>query len=111
MSLFDENEIDFPFTVTVLRPQKNFTVSGDYAESFETVIEEMIADIQLSLKIRATISEDETGLTDNSVWTMFCNPPVPVLAGDEVTDGTRTFIIDAAGEWGSHLECMMRRKE
>ncbi len=109
MSLFNEIEIDYPFTVSVSRPQSNFNESGDYVESFDTVITNMTADIQLSLKIRKLMSEDRTGSTDNTLWIMFCNPPQTMLEGDRVSDGTRTFIVDAVGEWGSHTECVMRK--
>ncbi len=109
MSLFNEIEIDYPFTVSVSRPQSNFNESGDYVESFDTVITNMTADIQLSLKIRKLMSEDRTGSTDNTLWIMFCNPPQTMLEGDRVSDGIRTFIVDAVGEWGSHTECVMRK--
>ena len=108
MNLFSENDIEYPFTVTVQRPQENFSSSGNYEESFETVIEGMTADIQLSLKIRKVISEDERGISDNTMWIMFCSPPEPILSGDRVSDGTRIFIVDAVGDWGSHSECVMR---
>ena len=109
MNLFNENDIEYPSTVTVQRPQETFSESGNYEESFVTVIDEMTSDIQLSLKVRKVVSEDETGIDDNMVWIMFCKPPVPILAGDRISDGTKTFIIDAIGEWGSHTECIMRK--
>jgi len=109
MSLLIDNEIDYPFTVSVKRPQISFTETGDYGESFDTVIENMTADIQLSLRIRRLLSEDGTGSTENAVWLMFCNPPITISEGDRVSDGTRTFIVDAVGEWGSHTECVMRK--
>ena len=109
MSLLNDNEIDYPFTVSVSRPRTNFNESGDYEESFDTLIESMTADIQLSLKIRRLLSEDKTGNTENTVWIMFCTPPQTVVEGDRVSDGTRTFIVDAVGEWGSHTECVMRK--
>ncbi len=111
MNLFNETDIEYPFTVTVTRPQETFTSSGDYNESFDTVIVGMTADIQLSLKVRKVVSEDETGSSDNTVWIMYCAPPAQILTGDRVSDGTRTFVIDAVGEWGSHSECVMRKIE
>ena len=108
MSLFSENDIEYPSTVTVQRPLANFSNSGNYEESFETVIEGMTADIQLSLKVRKVVSEDEKGISDNTVWIMFCNPPGPILSGDRVSDGARIFVVDAVGDWGSHTECVMR---
>ena len=109
MSFLDENEIDYPCIVSVSRPETNFDVSGDYEESFDTLIESMTADIQLSLKVRRLLSEDRTGSTGNRVWIMFCNPPQTIMEGDRVSDGSRTFIVDAVGEWGSHTECVMRK--
>ena len=109
MSLMIDNEIDYPFIVSVKRPQTSFTETGDYDESFDTVIESMTADIQLSLRIRRLLSEDRTGSTEKTVWLMFCNPPLVIKEGDRVSDGTRTFIVDAVGEWGSHTECVMRK--
>ena len=111
MNLLKENEIDYPYTVTVNRPQSGFNESGDYVGSFETVIASMTADIQLSLKVRKLISEDRTGISENALWIMFCNPPRTIRGGDRVSDGTRTFIVDAVGEWGSHTECVMRKLE
>lgn len=109
MSLLNDNEIDYPFTVSVSRPRMSFNESGDYEETFDTVIESMTADIQISLKIRRLLSEDRTGSTENTVWIMFCTPLQTVMEGDRVSDGTRTFIVDAVGEWGSHIECVMRK--
>ena len=37
MSFLNEKEIDYPCTVSVSRPKTNFTVSGDYDESFDTL--------------------------------------------------------------------------
>ena len=71
----------------------------------------MKADIQLSLKVRDVLSENETGASDNTVWVMYCKPPKSIQEGDRVSDGTRTFVVDAAGEWGSHTECLMRKTE
>jgi len=109
MSIFNEQEIDYSFIVSVKRPGTTISDSGDYEESFEMIIENMKADIQLSLKIRRLLSETSSGSTDNTVWIMFCNPPLLIREGDRVFDGTRTFIIDAVGEWGSHVECFMRK--
>ena len=109
MSFLNEKEIDYPCTVSVSRPKTNFTVSGDYDESFDTLIESMTADIQLSLKVRRLLSEDRTGSTENRVWKMFCNPPQTIMEGDRVSEGSRIFIVDAVGEWGSHTECIMRK--
>lgn len=108
MSLLSETDIDYPLTVTVKRPNNTFDADGDYTESFATVIESMTADIQLSIKIRKLISEDKTGISDNTAWIMFCNPPSSIQAQDRVEDGTRTFIVNAVGDWGSHTECLMR---
>ena len=109
MSLFDETDIENPLTVKVQRPLETFDETGNYEESFTTVVEEMTADIQLSLKVRSFVSEDRTGQSDNAVWIMYCNPPEPLAAGDRVNDDSRMFVIDAVGEWGSHTECVMRK--
>ncbi len=111
MSLFNESDIEYPLTVMVKRPQENFSDSGNYEESLVTVLEGLTVDIQLSLKVRKLISEDEKGITDNTVWIMFCKPPVSIQTGDIVSDGTRTFVVDAVGEWGSHTECVMRKED
>lgn len=108
MSLFDEADIEYPFKVTVKRPKGEFSEAGNYEESFETIITEMTADIQLSLKVRNLVSEDKTGAGDKMVWIMFCKPATSIRAGDSVFDGTRSFMIDAVSEWGSHTECVMR---
>ena len=109
MSLFDVTDIEYPLAVTVKRPQATFNEFGDYEESFITIAQEMTADIQLSLKVRKLAGEDETGVDDNTVWIMYCNPPEPLQTGDRVSDGTRTFIIDAAGEGGTHTESVMKK--
>jgi len=109
MNLLEEIEIDYPYTVTVTRPSPEYDSAGNYTETFETVIASMRADIQLSIKIRNYLSEDNTGTSNNALWMMFCCPPMTVREGDHVTDGTRTFIVDAVGEWGSHTECVMRK--
>lgn len=108
MSLWNDNDIDYSFTVTVTRPETTFTGDGDYTESFATIIENMTADIQMSLKVRSHITEDKTGVSDNREWTMFCNPSAAIQAGDRVSDGSRTFFVNAVGDWGSHTECMMK---
>jgi hypothetical protein len=109
MNVLIEKEIDFPLTVSVLRPKAVYSENGDYVESFDTVIPAMTADIQLSLKVRNLVTETKTGSSDNAVWTMFANPPVKILDGDRVSDGERNFIVEAVGEWGSHTECIMRK--
>lgn len=108
MSLLNDSDIEYPYTVTVTRPHNTFGEDGNYTESFDTIIEGMTADIQLSLKIRNLVAEDKTGTSDSTVWIMYCNPPAAIQTGDRVTDGTRTFTVDAAADWGSHTECMMR---
>ncbi len=60
-------------------------------------------------KVRKVVSEDETGMTGNTVWIMFCKPLAAIQSGDRVSDGIHTFIVDAVGEWGSHTECIMRK--
>ena len=108
MSVFDPADIEYPFTVTVTRPSGSFDGEGNYQESAVTVTTDLPADIQLSLKIRSLTTRDDTGATDNAVWTMFCNPPAPILRGDRVSDGSRSFVVDAVGDWSSHLECLLR---
>lgn len=107
MKLFDESDIDYPLTVTVTRPQGTYSDNGDYSETFGTINENMTADIQLSLKVRKLTNEDTTGTSNNTVWTMFCIPSEPIQTGDRVYDGTRTFVVDGVGDWGSHTECVM----
>ncbi|MFC1573726.1 hypothetical protein ACFL30_00920 [Candidatus Latescibacterota bacterium] len=108
MSLWNDNDIDYSLSVTVTRPETTFTDDGDYAESFDTIIENMTADIQMSLKVRSLIKEDKSGVSDNREWIMFCNPPVDIQTGDRVSDGSRTFVVEAIGDWGSHTECMIK---
>ncbi len=108
MTFFDESDIDYPLTVTVTRPQGTYSANGDYSETFDTIIQNMTADIQLSLKVRKLIAENTTGTSDNTVWTMFCIPSQPIQTSDRVFDGTRTFVVDGVGDWGSHTECVMR---
>jgi len=107
MNLFSTSDLEYPFTVTVYRPQGEFGEDGSYHDLPETIIENMTADIQLSLKVRTVKSEDKTGISDATAWIMFCDPPVPIQAGDRVYDGTRTFVVDAANDWGTHTECVM----
>jgi len=109
MRLFEETDIERPFTVTVTRPLGNFGETGDYEESFETVVSGMKADIQLSLKVRRLLREDDRGTDDATVWVMYCAPPAPILSGDRVSDGTRGFVVQAVADWGSHTECVMER--
>ena len=109
MNLFEEQDIEYPLTVTVKRPGTEFDEAGDYQETFETIEEGVRADIQLSLKVRSLSREDKSGHDDNALWVMYCKPANPIRAGDRITDGTRTFVVDAAGEWGSHTECVLRK--
>jgi len=110
MSTFDVSDIDYPVTVTVRRSEGMFNDSGDYVETFLTVAENMAADIQLSLRVRALLAEDETGVDDDSAWTMFCKPEAELFAGDIIDDGSNIYTVDAVGDWGSHVECVLRRK-
>ena len=107
MSLLTENDIDYPCTVTVTRPQGSYDEDGNYQESPLTVIDGMSADIQLSLRIRKLSTENGTGTSDNTVWAMFCVPPAEIRAGDSVSDGSRNFIVEGVGDWGTHCECVM----
>jgi len=109
MNLVEIQDFDYASLVSVERPGGEFDASGNYEEAFVTVIDEMTADIQLSLQERTLTSEDATGTGDNAVWMMYCLPPEPVRAGDRVLDGDRTFMVEAVGEWGSHTECVMKR--
>ncbi len=110
MTLLNENEIDYPRTVTVSRPAAGFDETGDYQGGAEVIITGMTADIQMSLKIRSFQSEDRTGISDNTVWLMFCLPPREIREGDVVADTSRTFIIESVCDWGSHVECTMRKQ-
>ena len=107
MSLWNPNDIEYPVTVTITRPQGTYDANGDYTESFATVNESMTADIQLSQRVRKLVSEDGSGTSDNGVWTMFCKPAVAIRIGDRVSDGTLAFAVEAVGDWGSHVECVM----
>jgi hypothetical protein len=112
MNLVDEREIEYPRTARVARPSGTYDAAGLYTESETTVIESLTVDIQLSLRVRRLISENGTGTTDSAAWIMFCAPPVPILAGDRVYDDIgRMFTVEAAGDWGSHTECVMKRNE
>jgi hypothetical protein len=111
MNLLEESDMEYPLTVSVSRAAGSYDESGNYSETITTVIEEMPADIQLSLKLRQFNSEDETGLSDKSVWVMYCLPPCAIHEGDRVSDGSREFMVDVIGDWGSHVECVMKRKE
>ncbi len=108
MTILDERDFDYPHTVTVSRPGELCNENGDYDGICENIITDMTADIQLSLKVRNLISEDSTGVSGQAVWLMFCNPPDIIRAGDRVTaDDGRVFIVDAVGDWGSHVECIL----
>ncbi len=110
MAILDERDFDYPHVVTVSRPGETINENGDYIMTSETIITDMIADIQLSLKVRNLISEDSTGTSGQAVWLMFCNPSVTIKTGDRVTDDKgREFIVDAVGDWGSHVECVMKK--
>lgn len=109
MSFINDNDIDYLCTVSVSRPSEDFDDSGDYQEAYSIIIDEMNADIQLSLKVRNLTSEDKTGVSEKTVWIMFCIPSQQLIEGDKVFDGSRTFIVDAVGDWGSHTECIMRK--
>jgi hypothetical protein len=109
MSIIGESDIDYPRTVTVSRPAEGFDDTGDFIEGADVIVTGMTADIQQSLKIRNHLDEDASGTSDKTVWLMFSAPPVPLRAGDIVSDGDRTFIIDSVGDWGSHTECIMRQ--
>jgi hypothetical protein len=109
MNLVEENEIEYPRTVRVSRPAGEYDEKGNYTETEIEVIGSMIADIQLSLKIRDLISENGSGVSDHAAYLLFCNPAVPILAGDRVYDGERVFAVESVGEWGSHTECVMKK--
>ena len=109
MNLFDENDVDYPLTVSVKRPQEGFDGEGNYEESFVTVVESMNADIQMSLRVRSVVSENGTGISSAMMWIMYCKPPQVISEGDRVSDGSRIFTVDSVGEWGTHTECIMRQ--
>lgn len=109
MNLVEESEIEYPRMVRVNRPSGEYDANGNYTETETEVIGSMVADIQLSLKIRDLISESGTGITDHAAYLMICKPPVPILAGDGVYDGEQAYAVESVGEWGSHTECVMKR--
>ena len=109
MNLLETTDIDYPYTVSITRPGGGIDGSGNYVETFAAVVGNMPADIQLSLRVRDHLSESGTGTTESSVWMMYCVPSAPILEGDRVSDGSRTFTVEAVGEWGSHTECVMRK--
>ena len=111
MNLLEESDIEYPLTVTVNRAVGSYDGSGKYTETITTVIGNMAADIQLSLKVRQFTSENGTGLSDSAVWMMYCLPPLPIREGDHIYDGTREFTVTAVGDWGSHVECVMKKIE
>jgi hypothetical protein len=108
MNLWDERDIDYPFTVSVSRPAASFGGDGACTETFGAVIASMTSDIQLSLKVRSLVASDSAGVSDNAVWILYCRPPAQIRANDRVCDGSRTFTVDAVCDWGSHTECVMR---
>ena len=110
MNLVEESDIEYPRTVRVTRPSEGYDANGNYAETEIEVIGSMVADIQLSLRVRRLASESGTGITDSAAWLLFCNPPAPILAGDRVYDGGRAFSVESVGEWGSHTECVMKKR-
>lgn len=110
MQLMEECEIEYPRIVRVARPETADGDAGSPVVTERTVIAEMAADIQLSLRVRTLVSEDETGADDNAVWVMYCVPPSAVLPGDRVYDGERVFAVESAADWGSHTECVMRER-
>jgi hypothetical protein len=110
MNLLEEIDIEYPLTVTVNRAAGSYDGSGRYSETMTTVIGNMAADIQLSLKVRQFSSENATGLSDSAVWMMYCLPPTPIREGDRISDGAREFLVTAVGDWGSHVECVMRKE-
>ena len=109
MNLMEESEIDYPRIVRVTRPGGEYDANGNYTETETEVIVSMLADVQLSLRIRRLTSESGSGVTESAAWLLFCNPPFPILAGDRVYDGERTFAVESVGEWGSHTECVMKK--
>ena len=110
MNLLEESDIEYPLTVTVSRAEGSYDESGNYTETMTGIIEDMPADIQLSLKLRQFTSEDKTGLSDRTLWIMYCLPPEPIREEDRVSDGAREFSVEAVGDWGSHVECVMKKQ-
>ena len=107
MNLLEPDEIEHAREVRVARQAGVTNDAGDYVASEETIIGRMSADIQLSLKVRTLVAEDGTGVSDTALWIMYCVPPEAILSGDRVYDGSRVFVVDASGNWGSHTECVM----
>ena len=107
MSVFELADIEFPVTVAVRRPAGSFDGNGDFMESYIVVAEALAADIQLSLRVRSHVSEDNTGREEDGVWTMYCAAAADILAGDMIEEGGRCYTVDAVGNWGSHLECLL----
>jgi len=100
----------YPRTVTVRRAVSGFSESGNFTGRLDVVTDNLPADIQLSLQVRRMAATDRRGMSEDTVWLMFCEPPVPLVIGDLVEDeesGT-SYRIDAAGDWGDHTECVMR---
>ncbi len=110
MNILESCDMEYSLAVKVSRASGSFDSAGNYMEAVETVIEAMPADIQLSLKLRQFTSEDRTGLSDRTLWIMYCVPPAALCEGDIVSDGAREFIVEAVGDWGSHLECVMKKR-
>jgi len=108
MILFDERDIDDPRLVTVERPSREFDDDGNYLETFETVVTGLAADIQYSLRVRTVVSEDTTGTSGSGIWIMYCHADADIRPEDRIRDDGRTFTVDAVGDWGTHLECVMR---
>jgi head-tail adaptor len=108
MNLLEPEEIEYPRMVSVVRPDGGYDDAGNYAETETTVIERMAADIQLTEKIRKIASENGTGISDAALWIMYCVPDAEIRTGDRVRDGDREYRVEAAGDWGSHVECVMK---
>ena len=108
MSLFDTQDIDRPYTVNVDRPAVEYDGDGNYTGDWDRVATGLACDIQYSLRIRTGVSESGTGTSDKGAWVLYCDADAGILPGDRVSDGERTFTVDAAGDWRTHLECVMR---
>ncbi len=108
MHLMEERDIEFPHIVTVRRPSGTYDENGQYVASETDILNGLITDIQLSLKVRTLVSENRTGVSDCALWMMYCVPDAPILRGDRVYDGARVFEVQSVGEWGSHTECVMK---
>jgi len=111
MIYFDDNF--YPRTVTVRRPANGFSDAGDFTGEMVVVTDHLPADIQLSLQVRRMAAVDKRGMSEDTAWLMFCEPPVPLVTGDLVEDEVSgaSYRIDAAGDWGTHTECVMRLVE